>query len=68
MPVAKVGGIGFNRENPASLFYENAMMGIQLIHEGYARGIENSSPSERFAPIPSSRPSRSARTTSGTAT
>jgi GDP-L-fucose synthase len=37
---AKVGGIGFNRENPASLFYENAMMGIQLIHEGYSRGIE----------------------------
>lgn len=37
---AKVGGIGFNQENPASLFYENAMMGIQLLHEGYARGIE----------------------------
>ncbi len=37
---AKVGGIGFNRDNPASLFYENAMMGIQLIHEGYARKIE----------------------------
>ena len=30
---AKVGGIGFNRENPASLFYDNAIMGIQLIHE-----------------------------------
>jgi GDP-L-fucose synthase len=25
---AKVGGIGFNRENPGSLFYDNAMMGI----------------------------------------
>ncbi len=37
---AKVGGIGFNQENPASLFYENAMMGIQLLHEGYARGID----------------------------
>jgi GDP-L-fucose synthase len=37
---AKVGGIGFNQENPASLFYENAMMGIQLLHEGYAHGIE----------------------------
>lgn len=35
---AKVGGIGFNQENPASLFYENAMMGIQLIHEGYLHG------------------------------
>ena len=37
---AKVGGIGFNQENPAALFYENAMMGIQLIHEAYLRGIE----------------------------
>ena len=37
---AKVGGIGFNQENPASLFYENATMGIQLLHEGYSRGIE----------------------------
>jgi len=36
---AKVGGIGFNQENPASLFYDNAMMGIQLIHEGYLQGI-----------------------------
>ena len=37
---AKVGGIGFNQENPASLFYENAMMGIQLMHEGWLRKIE----------------------------
>jgi nucleoside-diphosphate-sugar epimerase len=37
---AKVGGIGFNQENPASLFYENTMMGIQLMHEAYLRGIE----------------------------
>ena len=37
---AKVGGIGFNQENPASLFYDNLMMGIQLIHEGYLRQIE----------------------------
>ncbi len=37
---ARVGGIGFNLENPASLFYENLMMGTQLIHEGYLRNIE----------------------------
>jgi len=37
---AKVGGIGFNREKPAELFYENAMMGIQLIHEAYLRKVE----------------------------
>ncbi len=28
---ARVGGIGLNREIPGTLFYENAMMGIQLI-------------------------------------
>ena len=37
---AKVGGIGFNQENPATLFYENLMMGSQLLHEGYLRNIE----------------------------
>jgi GDP-L-fucose synthase len=37
---AKVGGIGFNRENPGALFYENIMMGVQLIHEAYLHGIE----------------------------
>ena len=37
---AKVGGIGFNQENPATLFYENLMMGIQLLHEGYLRKVE----------------------------
>ena len=37
---AKVGGIGFNQENPASLFYDNAMMGIQLFHEGFAKKVE----------------------------
>lgn len=37
---AKVGGIGYNQENPASLFYENLMMGVQLLHEGYVKGIE----------------------------
>jgi len=37
---AKVGGIGFNQANPATLFYENLMMGIQLLHEGWVQGIE----------------------------
>ncbi|MGZ3593113.1 MAG: GDP-L-fucose synthase family protein [Syntrophales bacterium] len=37
---AKVGGIGFNQENPASLFYDNIMMGVQLIHEGHLRKID----------------------------
>jgi GDP-L-fucose synthase len=37
---ARVGGIGFNQENPAPLFYDNLMMGVQLIHEGYLRRLE----------------------------
>jgi len=37
---AVVGGIGANRENPARFFYDNAIMGIQLLHEAYLRKIE----------------------------
>lgn len=37
---AKVGGIGFNQEKPAELFYDNLMMGAQLIHEAYLHKIE----------------------------
>jgi GDP-L-fucose synthase len=37
---ARVGGIGFNQENPAPLFYDNLMMGVQLIHEGCLRQLE----------------------------
>ena len=36
---AKVGGIGANREHPGSFFYDNLMMGVQLIHEAYLRKI-----------------------------
>ncbi|MGA2626674.1 MAG: GDP-L-fucose synthase [Candidatus Bathyarchaeia archaeon] len=28
---ARVGGIGFNQENPGSLFYENALMGVNML-------------------------------------
>jgi len=37
---AKVGGIGYNRDNPATLFYDNAMMGIQLIEAARREGVE----------------------------
>ena len=37
---AKVGGIGYNRENPATLFYDNAMMGIQLMEAARREGVE----------------------------
>lgn len=35
-----VGGIGANRKNPGKFFYDNAIMGIQLIHEAYLRRVE----------------------------
>lgn len=37
---AHVGGIGLNREKPAELFYDNLMMGVQLVHEAYKAGVE----------------------------
>jgi GDP-L-fucose synthase len=37
---AVVGGIGANREHPAKFFYENLMMGTQLLHEAWRRGVE----------------------------
>ena len=37
---AAVGGIGANRANPGRFFYENAIMGIQLIEDARRRGIE----------------------------
>ncbi len=37
---AMVGGIGANLEHPADFFYGNLMMGVQLIHEAWKRGIE----------------------------
>ena len=37
---AHVGGIGLNREKPAELFYDNLMMGAQLIHAASEAGVE----------------------------
>ena len=37
---AHVGGIGLNREKPAELFYDNLMMGTQLIHAAHQEGVE----------------------------
>ena len=37
---AVVGGIGANREHPGKFFYENLMMGVQLIEQGRLFGIE----------------------------
>ncbi|HEY9688588.1 MAG TPA: GDP-L-fucose synthase [Coleofasciculaceae cyanobacterium] len=37
---AHVGGIGLNREKPAELFYDNLMMGTQLIHAAHHANVE----------------------------
>ena len=37
---AVVGGIGANREHPGTFFYDNLIMGVQLMEEARLRGIE----------------------------
>ncbi len=37
---AHVGGIGLNQAKPAELFYDNLMMGVQLIHTAHLAGVE----------------------------
>jgi GDP-L-fucose synthase len=36
---AVVGGIGFNREHPGQLFYDNIIIGVQLIEAARAAGV-----------------------------
>lgn len=55
---AVVGGIGANRENPGRFFYENMMMGAQLIEAARAHSIEKFvqlgtvCAYPKFAPVP----------------
>ena len=55
---AHVGGIGANRANPATFFYDNLMMGTQLMHESYKAGVNKFvaigtvCAYPKFAPIP----------------
>jgi GDP-L-fucose synthase len=37
---AIVGGIGANRARPAEFFYDNLMMGVQLMHEAWRAGVQ----------------------------
>lgn len=37
---ALVGGIGANRAHPAEFFYDNLMMGTQLLHESWRAGVD----------------------------
>ncbi len=36
---AKVGGIGANLAHPAEFFYDNLMMGAELMHQAWQRGV-----------------------------
>jgi len=55
---ARVGGIGFNLKYPATLFYENAIMGIQLMEAARLKGVEKyvavgtTCAYPKFTPIP----------------
>ncbi len=37
---AVVGGIGANRNNPGKFFYDNLMMGVQMMEQGRLHGLE----------------------------
>lgn len=37
---AVVGGIGHNKKNPGKFFYDNLMMGVQLIEQSRLRGVK----------------------------
>jgi GDP-L-fucose synthase len=55
---AVVGGIGANRENPGRFFYENAIMGIELIEQARRRDVEKTIVAgticayPKFTPVP----------------
>ena len=55
---AIVGGIGANRERPGEFFYDNLMMGAQLLHEAWRAsipkfvGIGTVCAYPKFAPVP----------------
>lgn len=55
---AAVGGIGANRTSPGRFFYENAMMGIQLIEQSRLAGVDKfvclgtACAYPKFAPVP----------------
>lgn len=37
---ANVGGIGYNQQNPATLFYDNLLMGVNAMHEAWKAGVQ----------------------------
>ena len=65
---AEVGGIGANRDNPGRYWYSNLMMGAHVIEQSRLHGVDKLLVLGTVCAYPSSRRSRSTRTTSGTAT
>jgi GDP-L-fucose synthase len=53
---ALAGGIGANRSRPADFFYINLMMGVQLIHEAWKRGVEKFVATGTICAYPKSTP------------
>ena len=55
---ARVGGIGANQRHPGQFFYDNLMMGVQLIEEGRRFGVPKILSAgticayPKFAPVP----------------
>jgi GDP-L-fucose synthase len=55
---ARVGGIGANRDNPGKFFYDNAIMGIELMEQGRRAGLQKFvqigtvCAYPKFAPVP----------------
>jgi len=55
---AVVGGIGANRENPGRFFYDNLLMGVQMMEQGRLSGVEKFvavgtvCAYPKFAPVP----------------
>ena len=55
---ARVGGIGANQENAGRFFYDNAIMGIELLEQARLHGVDKYLPVgtvcsyPKFAPVP----------------
>ena len=55
---AIVGGIGYNQQNPGRFFYDNLMMGVQLIEQSRLHGVQkfvaigSVSAYPKFTPVP----------------
>ena len=59
--------IGANRENPGRFFYENLMMGVQLMEQSRMLGVAVRHRRDGIAPIQSSHRCRSGKKSSGAA-